>query len=80
MVEVAIPTEFITSFKKFAANFEWANENFNLVKDHVNEYVAVADKEILGFAKTIEELQEKFGNIDGIYIDLITPELLLWIL
>lgn len=80
MVEVVIPEELIIDLRKFAANFEWANENFNLLKDHVNEYVAVADQKILRFSKSREELEDEFGKKEGIYIDLITPEYLMWIL
>lgn len=80
MVEIAIPEEFIVDLRKFAANFEWANKNFNLLKDHINEYVAIADEKILEFSSKREELQGKFGKIKGLYIDLITPEYLQWIL
>lgn len=80
MVEIAIPEEFIVDLRKFAANFEWANKNFNLLKDHINEYVAIADEKILEFSSKREELQDKFGKIKGLYIDLITPEYLQWIL
>ena len=80
MAEVTIPADFINGFKKFAANFEWANKNFSLLRDHVNQYVAIADQEILEFADNPKVLQEKFNKREGVYIDLITPELLLWIL
>ena len=68
MVEIAIPEEFIVDLRKFAANFEWANKNFNLLKDHINEYVAIADEKILEFSSKREELQDKFGKIKGLYI------------
>ena len=80
MAEVSIPEEFIVDLRRFAANFEWANKNFNLLKDHTNQYVAIADEKVLAFSSNKEELQDRFGEVKGVYIDLITPEYLQWIL
>ncbi len=79
MEETTIPMELLSSFKKYAENFEWAQQNFETLQEHVGKYVAIANKEILGFGDDKKSIEKKFKNVDGLFIDLITPTLL-WIL
>lgn len=75
-----IPLEVLEDFTEYAKNAEYANSIYQELKSHVGYFVAIAEGRILGYSSDKEELTEKFGNIKGVYIDLITPENLIWIL
>lgn len=75
-----IPQEVLEDFKRYANNAKFANEKYQELKRHVGEYVAIADGKILGYSFSKDELFEKYGNTTGVFIDLITPENLVWIL
>ncbi len=80
MEEITLPAELLNSFRKYAENFEWAKENFETLQEHVGKYVAIANKQILGFGEDRKSLEEKYKNADGLFVELITPKMILWIL
>jgi hypothetical protein len=42
--------------------------------------VAIAERKILGYSDDLDSLIKEFGSIKGLYVDLITPDNLIWIL
>jgi len=80
MENSTIPQQMIRSFEKFRNNYNLLNENFELLKKNEGKYVAIGNGKILGFSDSRESLVKKYGSIEGIYIDLITPSNILWIL
>ncbi|MCI2412526.1 DUF5678 domain-containing protein [Cuniculiplasma divulgatum] len=80
MENVALPDDVINSFKKFKNNYEAANKMYSELKDHKGEYVAIDNGKVKGYTETYEDALEKYGNIEGVFIELITDENILWIL
>ena len=80
MVEVDIPKEILTAFDAFSENVDYAFANYELLKRHEGQYVAIGNKAVLGFSDDREILEEEFKHVNGLFIELITPENLLWIL
>ena len=80
MEDVVIPPEFISSFKKFRANFSAANEMYRQLQDHIGEYVVISDGKVMGYEDSYEKAMRKYGSISGIFIDLISKENIFWIL
>ena len=80
MENVLLPAEVINSFKKFKRNYEAANSMYNELKEHVGKYVAIDNGSVIGFTDTYQDAKEKFGNIDGVFIELVTDKNIFWIL
>jgi len=66
-------------YEIYHQSYLWFNKNYKeLAKTYLNKYVAILKDKILGVADTKEELERKFGNIKGVYIDLITSPDIIW--
>jgi pyruvate dehydrogenase complex dehydrogenase (E1) component len=66
-------------YETYHQSYLFFNRNYReLVKKYLNKYVAVLGNEILGAADTKEELGRKYGNIKGVYIDLVTSPDIIW--
>lgn len=75
-----IPPEVLDDFAEYVKNTRYANSMYQELKDHVGHFVAVADGKILKYSLDKDELTAEFGHLKGLFIDLITPENLIWIL
>ena len=80
MVEADIPKEMLTAFKAFSENVDYAFTNYELFKGHEGQYAAIGNRAILGFSEDRGGLEEEFKQVNGLFIELITPENLHWIL
>jgi hypothetical protein len=70
----------LQKLKKFNDNVQSANRLYNKLQAHVNEYVVISNGEIKGYFKSLAEARKEFGELEGVFIDLITPENISWIL
>lgn len=80
MEESIITSEDIRKFQKFKKNFETVNSKFKDLQEHVGQYVAVGNGRILEYSNDKNSLINKFKHIEGLYVDLVTPENVFWIL
>lgn len=80
MANVTIPSDVVGRFQKFSDSVKVAFGSFELLQKHIGEYVAVGEGKILGFSDNKEELMKRYASIEGLFVDLITPHNILWIL
>ena len=80
MENVTLPDDAGNSFKKFRRNYEASNRMYNELKEHVGKYVVIDNGNVIGFTDTYQEATEKFGKIDGVFIELVTDKNIFWIL
>ena len=68
-------------YEIYHQSYLYFNKNYRkLAKKYLNKYIAILGNEILGIADTKEELERKYGDKKGVYIDLITSPDIIWIL
>lgn len=80
MENVTVPPDVLASFVKFGNNVRFLKENYRLLQDHIGKYVAVGDGQILGFSEKRDILLDKYSNVEGLFIEFITPSNIAWIL
>lgn len=80
MESVTLTPKEVENFRKFRNNFELFNRKYEEFKTHIGEYVAISDGKVMGFGSTDKEMRQKYGAIEGVFIDLITADNILWIL
>ena len=73
MESIEVPSDVLRKFKKFQENFEFANKNLERIQEHLGEYVAIGNGEILGFSEDKMALLRKFASVEGLFVSLITP-------
>ncbi len=66
--------------RRFSDNHKWLNENFEKLQEYVGRYVAIDNGAVIGIGKTREELERRFSDRPGVYIELISPAKLVWLL
>ncbi len=80
MENITLTPEQVKTFRKFSDNFESYNRMYNDIKSHVGEYVSISEGKILEYAKTREKLVNKYKDVPGVFIEMITDSNLYWIL
>ena len=66
-------------YETYHQSYLYFNQNYKeLAKKYLNKYIAILGNEILGVADTKGELEKKYGNKKGIYIDLVTSPDIIW--
>lgn len=78
MESTGLPIEVLRNLKEFSKNVNFMMDNYQLLKSHEGEYVAVGKGKILGFSKKRQDLQEKYGSTEGLFIELVTPSNIPW--
>jgi len=65
---------------EFRKNYIWFNTHYKeLEKKYMGEYVAVANESIIGHSKS-DSIRKKYWGRPEVYVDLITPSDLVWLL
>ena len=65
---------------EFRKNYIWFITHYKeLEKKYLGEYVAVANESIIEHSKS-EKIRKKYWDRPEVYIDLITPSDLVWLL
>ncbi len=80
MQEIEIPPEEIDKLVKFKENFAIFNKKYSELQEHLGEYVAIGDGRVLGFSSDVEVLLNEYKNVPGLFVRLITPKNIHWIL
>lgn len=80
MENVNVPPEVLRSFTEFRKNVQYVLANYQLLKEHVGEYVAIGNGRILDFSKKRSDLLKKYNDVEGLFVELITSSNMAWIL
>lgn len=70
----------VNILKKYNENYKWANDHRRELLKFVGKFVAVDQGRIIASAKNKETLDKKVGNNPSVYIEVVSPEGLIWIL
>jgi hypothetical protein len=77
---MTIPTEETNELVQLRENFRFYNKYYRELQGHIGEYVAIGNGRILGYAEDKNSLIEKYKDVKGVLVELITPEHISWIL
>ena len=80
MSEIIISPEEVKKLRHFKENIVVFNKYYEDLRSHVGKYVAIGDGKILDYSDNKEALEEKYHDIEGLFVELITPYNITWIL
>ena len=80
MENLGLPVEVLNNFREFNRSVRILMDNYQLLKGHEGEYVAIGKGKILGFSDKRKALLQKYGDAEGLLIEFITPSNIPWIL
>lgn len=80
MGELVVSSEEINKLLQFKENFIVFNKHYNELQSHLGQYVAIGNGKILEYLPDRETLVKKYQNVAGLFVELITPDSIPWIL
>jgi hypothetical protein len=79
-VAAEVSSQAIESFLAYKKNLEWAKSHRDNLEEYAGKFVAVSNGRVLEVGESGVALEQKYGDIPGVYIAVVVRRGTRWVL